>query len=80
MIDDMELNRATWVASVKLAAVASVVAALLAIAASLVSDLPQAAIVLPAIVIGFVASWVQTAHIHREALDRVVLVPAQPTA
>ncbi|MEM9747888.1 MAG: hypothetical protein AAF945_14420 [Actinomycetota bacterium] len=74
----MELSRITWAASIKLAAVISVVAALLAIAASLVSDLPQAAIVLPAIVIGFVASWVQTAHIHRQALERMVLVPAQP--
>ncbi|MEM9040241.1 MAG: hypothetical protein AAGD33_10145 [Actinomycetota bacterium] len=74
----MELSRITWAASIKLAAVISVVAALLAIAASLVSDLPQAAIVLPAIVVGFVASWVQTAHIHRQALDRMVLVPAQP--
>lgn len=67
MIDDVDLTRRTWMAAVRLAMIVSVVAATLAVVASTVSDLPEAAIVLPVIVVAFSASWVQTARIRREA-------------
>ncbi len=68
MIDDMELRRRTWIAAVKLAAVASVLAAMIAVVAMQLGDVPQAAIVLPVIVVAFTASWVQTGRIRREAV------------
>lgn len=49
-------------AVVKLAVIISAVAALVAVVVSTASDVPQAAIVLPVIVVAFVASWVQTSR------------------
>ncbi len=51
----------------KLAIVLSVVAAAVAVVASSVGHVPEAAIVLPVIVVAFVASWVQTGRIRRQA-------------
>jgi hypothetical protein len=62
----VELSRRTWNAAVKLAVVISVMAALVAIAASTAGTIPQAAIVIPVIVVAFTASWIQTGRVRRE--------------
>ncbi len=62
----MELSRRTWNAAVKLAVIISVMAALLAIVASAAGTIPQAAIVIPVIVVAFTASWIQTGRVRRE--------------
>lgn len=81
MITSMEINRRTWTAAVKLAVVVSVVAALLAVAVSLLGDVPEAAVVIPVIVVAFVASWVQTGRVRRDAIaDLIVLRPADRAA
>jgi hypothetical protein len=63
---EVELNRRTWNAAVKLAMIISITAALLAIAVSTAGDVPQVAIVLPVIIVAFVASWIQTGRARRE--------------
>jgi len=65
MNESVELRRRTWVAALKLAMVVSILAALIAIGASMLGDVTQAAIVIPVIVIGFAASWVQTGRMQR---------------
>lgn len=78
MIDHMEIKRRTWTAAVKLAVVVSLLAAsVAALAWTQVNDLPQAAIVIPVMVIAFAASWVQTERIHRRAIDEMTLAPAR---
>ncbi|MGB0113043.1 MAG: hypothetical protein WBP59_07460 [Ilumatobacteraceae bacterium] len=62
----MELNRNAWNAAVKLAVVVSSIAVLVALVATAASDIPQAAIVLPVIVVAFMASWIQTGRARRE--------------
>jgi len=79
MIDHMEVSRRTWTAAVKLAVVLSVLAAGVASAVSRVGEVPQAAIVLPVIVVAFVASWVQTERIRRRAIDDMVILSARST-
>jgi hypothetical protein len=65
MNNAVELSRRTWNAAVKLAVTMSIVAALIAIALTRTGDVPQAAIVLPMIVIAFTASWIQTGRLAR---------------
>jgi hypothetical protein len=77
MIDNMEISRRTWTAAFKLAVVLSTVAALVAVAASSLADLPQAAIVLPVIVVAFVASWIQTGRVRRTALNDLLVFPSR---
>jgi len=79
MIDHMEISRRTWTAAVKLAVVLSVLAAGLAFGVSRVGEVPQAAIVVPVIIVAFVASWIQTERIRRRALDEMVIVSARST-
>jgi ABC-type Mn2+/Zn2+ transport system permease subunit len=62
----VELSRHTWNAAIKLAVIVSIVAVFAAIAISAAGDVPQAAIVLPVIVVGFTASWIQTSRVRRE--------------
>jgi hypothetical protein len=69
----VELSRRTWNAAVKLAIVMSIVAALVAVTLTSTRDVPQAAIVLPMIVIAFTASWIQSGRMRREP------IPARPT-
>ena len=64
----MELSRRTWNAAVKLAVVISISASLVAIALYAAGDVPQAAIVLPVIVVAFTASWIQTGRIRRDQM------------
>lgn len=79
MIDHMEISRRTWTAAVKLAVVLSVLAAGIAFGVSRVGEVPQAAIVVPVIVVAFVASWVQTERIRRRAVDDMVILSARST-
>jgi len=62
----MDTDRQTWTAVMKLALLISVIAALVAIAVSAAGDIPQAAIVLPVILVAFTASWVQTGRAQRQ--------------
>ncbi len=62
----MELSRRTWNAAVKLAITMSIVAVLAALVISSAGDVPQAAIVLPVIVIAFTASWIQSGRAQRQ--------------
>lgn len=62
----MELSRRTWNAAVKLAVVISIAAALLVVTLRPTGSVPQAAIVLPVIVIAFTASWIQTGRVRRQ--------------
>ena len=62
----VELSRHTWNAAIKLAVVISIMAGLAAIVVSTAGDVPQAAIVLPVIVVAFTASWIQTSRVRRE--------------
>jgi uncharacterized membrane protein YoaK (UPF0700 family) len=66
MNEYVELSRHTWNAAIRLAAVISIVAVLAAVVASAAGDIPQAAIVLPVIVIAFCASWIQTNRVRRD--------------
>ena len=58
--ESVELSRHTWTAAIRLAVVISIIAAVAAVVVSSVGNVPQAAIVLPVIVVAFTASWVQT--------------------
>jgi hypothetical protein len=78
MNDEMELRKATWSAALRLAFVVSALAAIVAIALSAAGDVPQATLVGAVMVIGFVASWVQTgrvARVHHE--HRLAVVPSR---
>ncbi len=74
MLEDMEVSRRTWNAAIKLAAVISVLAALVAFGVSRVGNVPQAAVVLPVILVAFVASSIQTERIRRRAIADMVIV------
>jgi len=63
---EMGLSRRTWTAAVRLALVISTVAALAAVLVSSFGHVPHAAIVLPVILVAFVASWVQTTRLQQE--------------
>lgn len=60
----VELNRNTWTAVVKLAVIVSTIAVIAAVVVSVAGDVPQVAVVLPVIVVAFVASWIQTGRAH----------------
>jgi hypothetical protein len=62
----VELSRRTWNAAVKLAVIISITATLLVVALRPSASVPQAAIVLPVIVIAFTASWIQTGRVRRQ--------------
>ncbi len=66
MNDSVDTNRRTWIEAVKLAVVISIIAGLVAIATSAAGGVPQAAIVLPVIVVAFATSWIQTGRVRRE--------------
>ena len=63
----MELSRRTWGAAVRLAVALSIVAALVAMSIHAAGDVPQAASVIPVIVVAFTASWIQTGRVRRDA-------------
>lgn len=65
----MELDRRIWNAALKLALAISVLAALAAVTAYAAADVPQVAIVIPVIIVAFVASWVQTGRAERRPMS-----------
>lgn len=77
MIEDMEISRRTWNAAIKLAVVLSALAAVVAFGVSRSGDVPQAAVVLPVIVIAFAASWIQTEAIRRRAMADMIIIPSR---
>lgn len=77
MIERMEISRRTWTAAIKLAVVLSALAAIVAFGVSRAGEVPQAAVVLPVIVVAFVASWVQTERIRRVAIADMVIISAR---
>ncbi len=66
----MELRRDVFEAAVKLAVVLSVVAATIALGIGTVGGASRTALVLTVIVVGFVASWVQTGRVSRSNVRR----------
>ena len=80
MKHDMELRKATWSAALRLAFVVSGLAAIVAVTLSEAGDVSPAVLVSAVMVVGFVASWVQTGRVARvhHAHD-VAVVPARRT-
>ncbi len=70
MDTDNDLSRASWNAAVKLAAVISGVSAAIAMTLTTLGGISDSALVLSVIVVGFVASWVQTERIYRGQIGR----------
>jgi hypothetical protein len=62
----VDIDRRTWTEAVKLAVLISIFAGLAAVVVSSAGGAPQAAIVLPVIVVAFSASWIQTGRVRRE--------------
>jgi hypothetical protein len=75
----MEISRRTWTAAVKLAVVLSVLAAGLTFGVTRLGEVPEAAVVVPVIVVAFVTSWIQTERIRRQAIADMVTVPVRTT-
>ena len=71
----VDLDRRTWTEAVKLAVLISIVAGLAAVVASTAGSVPQAAIVLPVIVVAFAASWIQTGRVRRETAPAKLVAP-----
>jgi VIT1/CCC1 family predicted Fe2+/Mn2+ transporter len=82
----VEQHDRAWSAAVRLAAIASIVAAAIAVVASSAGNVPQAAVVLPVIVVAFAVSWVQSGRTRRNAaparVTHTVLrhAPAEPVS
>lgn len=66
----MELRRRIFRAAVKLAMALSVVATALALGLDAAGGVSQTALVLTVMVVGFVASWVQTGRVSRSTTHR----------
>ena len=71
----MELRRQTWFAALQLAAFISVIAVAVVLAVSALGEVPEAALVLPVIVVAFAASWIRTARIRRDFARPVSIAP-----
>lgn len=72
MNGSVDIDRRTWNEAVKLAVLISIFAGLAAVVASAAGSVPQAAIVLPVIVVAFAVSWIQTGRVRREAPAKLV--------
>ena len=66
----MELRRKTFGAAVKLAVALSAVATAIALGLDAAGGISQTALVLTVMVVGFVASWVQTGRVSRSTAHR----------
>jgi ABC-type Mn2+/Zn2+ transport system permease subunit len=76
MKQGMELRKATWSAALRLAFVVSGIAAIVAVTLSALGEVPQGAFVTAVMVIGFVASWIQTGRVARvHHTHRVAVTP-----
>jgi hypothetical protein len=68
----------TWIAAIRLAAIASVVAAAAAVILTSLAGLPAPTVVVAMMVFGFVASWIETGRVrHRHATVRVAPLHAR---
>lgn len=74
MIVDVERHPSPWSAAVNLALIVSVIAAIAAVVSTAAGDVPQAAVVLPVILVAFAASWIQTGRAHAVAARRAATV------
>lgn len=75
MNGSVDIDRRTWNEAVKLAVLISIVAGLAAVVVSAAGSIPQAAIVLPVIVVAFAASWIQTGRVRRETAPAKLVAP-----
>lgn len=66
----MELRRRTFGAAIKLAVALSAVATVIALGLDAAGGISQTALVLTVMVVGFVASWVQTGRVSRATAHR----------
>jgi hypothetical protein len=66
MIETVDLSRRTWHATLRLAVIISIAAALLVVTLQPSSSIPDAAIVLPVMAVAFTASWIQTGRVQRQ--------------
>ncbi len=71
----VDIDRRIWNEAVKLALLMSIVAGLAAVVASAAGSVPQAAVVLPVIVVAFTASWIQTGRVRRETAPAKLVGP-----
>jgi len=71
----VDIDRRTWNQAVKLAMLISIFAGFIAVVASAAGSIPQAAIVLPVIVVAFTASWIQTGRARRETAPVRLVAP-----
>lgn len=71
----VDIDRRTWNEAVKLAVLISILAGFAAVVASAAGGVPQAAIVLPVIVVAFAASWIQTGRVRRDATLAKLVAP-----
>jgi len=75
----MEFRREVFGAAIKLAVALSVVAGAVALGVGAVGGLSQTVLVLTVMVVGFVASWVQTGRVSRSSAPhsthRLTVVP-----
>jgi hypothetical protein len=71
----VDIDRRTWNEAIKLAVLISIVAGLAAVVASAAGGIPQAAIVLPVIVVAFAVSWIQTGRVRREVAPAKLIAP-----
>jgi hypothetical protein len=72
MYDPVEIDRRSWNAALRLAAALSVIAALTAVLVTAAGSVPQAAVVVPVILVAFTASWVQTGRVRRGSTPLVI--------
>ncbi len=66
----MDIRRGTYEAAIRLAIVLSTIATIVALGLDATGEVSRPAIVLGVIVIGFVASWVQTGRAARSSIPR----------
>jgi hypothetical protein len=79
MNEAVDTDRRTWNEAIKLAVIISIVAGLVAVVASTAGNIPQAAIVLPVIVVAFAASWIQTGRVRGASATAKVVAPSNAT-
>ena len=73
----MEISRGTWVAAIKLAAMFSVVAAVLTLGLTAIGDISPVALIASVVIVGFATSWVVTGRATHASHSphRVAVVP-----
>jgi len=75
MKESMDINRDTWIATVKLALVISAIAACAAVAVSTLGQISDVAIVATVAVVAFAVSWVQTGRLRSTPMPMPMPLP-----